>query len=249
MFGSRKRRIVIFSVIAVLLVVIPLSYIAINEKVPISVHSVPAEMHASGDFYNYSGAFGNYSNGIWASPENATASAAINETGFSPSFLYLEISDMDAFYYGNGPNGPIMFMFCLSYWGNLSPNLHPTGLEFQVSESPASGTGYGGIHGFIFANFQSNRTTNISSVSVQPTSASLTTYTAFIGLLNEPHYSIFSGYGTQRYHFGFPPTIQDVTIIPFVGTFVFDFSIVILGLYEPVVATVQFFLTSIVYFV
>ena len=241
MFGSRKRRIVIFSVIAVLLVVIPLSYIAINEKVPISVHSVPAVMHDGGNFYNYSG-------NIWASPENVTAFAMINETGFSPSFLYLEISDMDAFYYGNGPNGPIMFMFCLSYWGNLSPNLHPTGLEFQVSESPASGTGYGGIHGFIFANFQSNRTTNISSVSVQPTSASLTTYTAFIGLLNEPRYSIFSGYGTQRYHFGFPPTIQDVTIIPFVGTFVFDFSIDILGLYEPVVATVQFFLTSIVYF-
>ena len=244
MFGSRKRRIVIFSVVAVLLVVIPLSYIAINEKVPISVHSVPAEMHASGDFYNYSGAFGNYSNGIWASPENATASAAINETGFSPSFLYLEIDGMYAFSFSPGP---INFMFCLSYWGNLSPNLHPTGLEFLVSESSGAGTGYGAVRGFIFANFQSNRTTNISSVPAQPTSASSTTYTAFIGLLNEPRYFIFRGYSAQRYRFGFPQTVQTVFFPLFPGTFVFDFSIEILGLYEPVVATVQFDLTNTIY--
>ena len=119
MLKNRNRKIMLFSVLIVLIVAVPISFLEFfpSREPAISVRDGKAFHACHGNFYNQTLP-------LWI--HNVTASASIGEKGYPNSSLSLTARGYEQ-YLGNAGQTP-MFHILINVTGSLPSNLHPSSL-------------------------------------------------------------------------------------------------------------------------
>ena len=223
----RSRRLLVAAVFVVAIMISFSIYeIILSEPPEFSVYNNQSKVSASGNFINYTS--------LSPTIPSVASVSQINESGQPTSYLSLELGPIGIFY---DPGGhAIMLSFHTTIAGNISSNIHPSGLQFQATDRYQ---GSGNVpQGFLFVNPSSKDNWNLSIGNAQNNYNATSFWTPF-EFLNQPSRSILGGYSVDRYTFGYTTGLVIIEFSPAVGLRTFNLSAELTGLDKPVFASVE----------
>jgi hypothetical protein len=213
---KRSKKIMFIAVIAAIIVAVPTSFYFLS--------SYPITINPTNDCNTYYFNFTNFPNS--ASPllvHPANLDATINETNHGPSNIAMNITGCIS--YASADDQMLICLY-ISFYGELSPSLHPTGMELRTN----------GSIGMSAVDYKCPFNNNISNVSFDYSylNPQQTCLRNMISLQNDSRF-LFFGTGSPCYHFRYSSEVLRITYAPpFNQTRVFNITLSLLGLQKPV---------------